>query len=105
MTVEEYKVQLKQAEFDYEATKRNLHVIYAKSQRKFNIGDIINQDDKYIEITKFGSYIPFACTEASPKYIGKALTKKLEYRKNLDTDTIYGNNNTKLIKPASSNPQ
>ena len=96
----DYKHKLQVIETEYLQAKRNLHIEYAKSQRKFKIGDIIESNvGTIIKVQKFGTSISFS--NPYPTYIGIELRKDLEPKKNGNIETIYGNNDVKLIKEAT----
>ena len=93
----EYKDKLQVIETEYLQAKKELYIEYAKSQRKFKIGDIIkNNVGTIIKIQKFGTSISFS--NPKPTYIGIELRKDLEPKKNGNIETIYGNNEVELIK-------
>ena len=97
MTELKYKELLQEIENNYTASKRQLYIEYAASQRKFKIGDIIKNDNGTIlEVQRFGSSVSYSLPK--PTYIGKALRKDLVPKKNGDIETIYGNDSVELIK-------
>jgi len=97
MTELKYKELLQEIENNYTASKRQLYIDYATSQRKFKVGDVIKNDNGVIiEVQKFGTSVSFSLPK--PTYIGKALRKDLVPKKNGDIETIYGNDSVELVK-------
>lgn len=95
MTREIYDNRLKEINKAYEEAKQKLYVEYAREERKFQIGDIIQQGDTIIKITSFKagkfSELPY------PIYVGVKLTKKLLPFKSNEEDSVLGNNNVHLL--------
>ena len=96
MTQEQYDLKLKDINNSFEEAKKNLYIEYAKSQRKYKIGDIITDGSVILLIEKFGTNKTFGMPQ--PTYIGKLLKKDLTPRKSGDSECIYGNHNVELIK-------
>ena len=96
MTELEYANRMKEIEKSFDDAKRQLYIDYAKSQRKFNIGDVISNGSVKIVVEKFGTSKTFYLPQ--PTYIGKELKKDLTPKKNGNTEIIYGNNRVKLIR-------
>lgn len=96
MTEQEYKDALKVIDDERITKWHNLIKQYAKSQRKFGIGDIIQQYDTLLKIENFGTYAGMNMPEVV--YRGIELKKDLTPKKRQDGTAIYGNNNVVLIK-------
>jgi hypothetical protein len=95
MTEQEYKSKQSEILKTFEDSLKNLNNEYARSLRKFEIGDIINNGASTIVIESFGYHIWNRLP--APTYIGKKLTKKLQLRKDGKIGTIYGNDKTRLF--------
>ena len=88
-------------ETEYLKAKKQLYIDYANSQRKYNVGDIIKNDNgTTIEVQKYGVSVSFSLPQ--PTYIGRELRKDLVPKKNGDIGTIYGNKGVELLKGAGS---
>ena len=91
---------LQEIETNYTKAKNQLYVDYAASQRKFKIGDVIrDKRGVLIEVRKFGTWS--LKNTAKPYYTGIALRKDLQPKKNGDVDTIFGNDDVELVRPAT----
>jgi len=101
MTEADYKHKMQVIETEYLQAKKQLYLDYAISQRKYNVGDIIKNDNgTIIEVQKYGVSVFFSLPK--PTYIGKELRKDLVPKKNGGIGTIYGNENVELLKSAVS---
>ena len=100
MTEQEYKDGLRMIEQERSSKRNALMVEYAKEQRRFNIGDIIESYGNIIEIQSFGTNVMSSESLPESIYRGKALTKKLQPKKINAVTSIYGNNNVNLLKAA-----
>jgi hypothetical protein len=100
MTILEYNERLEQIEKDYKSAKKNLYIEYAKSVRRFGIGDIIKSSwGTIIRITSFSSSMYYHLPR--PIYVGSVLKKDLTPRKDNSIDTIHDNEDIVLIKKAN----
>ena len=101
MTELDYKHKMQVIETEYLQAKKQLYIDYANSQRKYNVGDIIKNDNgTTIEVQKYGVSVSFSLP--TPTYIGRELRKDLVPKKNGDIGTIYGNEGVELLKSAGS---
>ena len=74
MTELDYKHKMQVIETEYLQAKKQLYIYYATSQRKYNIGDIIKNDNgTTIEVQKYGVSVSFSLPK--PTYIGRELRK------------------------------
>ncbi len=97
MTEQDYNVALLKIEHNYSASKKQLAIDYAKFQRKFKVGDIVkDRHGVIIQVETFGVYAYGKFPK--PTYKGRALRKDLVPKKNIDTETIYGNDDVELLK-------
>lgn len=99
MTPEEYDAKLEYLANELAIAKRELAIKYTNEQRKFAIGDIIQDHCKILIIEKFGTYIGLE-RYPIPTYAGPLLRKDLMPMKNKDKGFIYGNDGVTLLKAA-----
>lgn len=99
MTAEAYTAQLKAMQERHKAEINNLHIAYARGQRKFKAGDIIREFDRTIQVIGFSTELSFSSAPI-PVYVGLPLKKDLTPKKNANRnrESIYGNANVVLIK-------
>lgn len=96
MTEQEYKEKLQAIEDERRTKRFMLMKEYAKAQRKFGLGDIIQQHDVLLKIENFGTFAGVTLPEVV--YKGIELKKDLTPKKKQVGSCIYGNNNIVLIK-------
>jgi hypothetical protein len=100
MTRDEMNQQLAELDKTYKEAKNKIHAEYAKSERKFDIGDVIEGNGVIIKITSFG-WGKFL-DDPYPIYKGDSVTKKLEpVKRGNPTGAIHGNS-AKLFKDGSN---
>ena len=93
----DYQKKLQDAEAEYKEKVKQIHLDYAKSIRRYSVGDIIATDDRIIVVEKIGTHIGVYDT-AEPVYIGTVLTKKLLPKKFVGEGRIYDSWNSWLVK-------
>lgn len=100
MNETEYRNELQKIEDNYNLSKKNLYIKYARENRRFAIGDIIKDSSgTIIIVTSFNTSLFGGLPK--PIYIGKVLKKDLTPRKDNSTDSIYESQNIALIKKAN----
>ena len=102
MTFDEYKEELQKLEQNFVDAKHSLQKEYAISQAIYNIGDIVleTRTNIIIQVQKIRTYVGIDKIPI-PAYVGISLTKKLEPKKNGESNTIFGNDNSMLLKSNS----
>jgi len=101
MTEQEYTDKLREIKAQASKLEAELNRNYAKSQIKFEVGDIISGSQGVLRIEKFSTYMGLGLPE--PVYIGPELKKDLTPRKDGSILKIYGNRRTELIKKNANN--
>lgn len=94
--LQKYKDNLKLLEAEFKIKRHQLAKDYAFSTAKFNVGDIITDTFNTIKITHLKFIISFDTPEMV--YLGTALKKNLEPKKNGESEAIYANREIKLLK-------
>ncbi len=87
--LQEYKDNLKNLDATYEASKKELHIAFAKSNNPYVIGDIISDDAGSILVDKIGYTMNYAGTTCSCCYRGWVLRKDLQPRKDRSIRWVY----------------
>lgn len=96
MEEKEYHAKIKQLEVDFEVAKKQLHIEFAQSNRKFEIGDILKEHDKVILVDKLSTYASWGLPEVV--YHGYELKKDLSLRKDKSRGSIYGDKVAELVQ-------
>jgi hypothetical protein len=91
MEINEYKEKLKVLKDEYDLKVKSLHIEYAKSNRKYEIGDKVTDHIGSIIVEKFKVEINFNGLP-STIYIGKELKKDGKFKKNNDIRHVYESN-------------
>lgn len=100
MEVEEYKLKLTAIRNEALENEKLLNREYAKSNRKYTIGDIISDSNGSIKIDKYG--IDFDSNRLPVLYyLGTELNKTLEPKKKHSTRAIWPSNICEPIKKSS----
>ena len=100
MTEQEYNLEFKQIEANFDMAKRQLYEKFAKANRIYNIGDIVKDHHQIILVERFGLNKTFGLP--NPTYIGTVLKKDLTPKKSNEIGYVYGNENTELLKKSNN---
>ena len=101
MTLEELNNYIAEIKNKESIAINQVRALYAKSQEKCKIGDIITNQDCTVFVKKIGWNLDFS-GNPYPWYSGDNLTKKLTTNKMKPEATIYGNDGVTLIKLGES---
>lgn len=100
MTIEEYIVESKKLDSEYQKNKNELMKQYAFSQAKFKVGDKIQDpfSKDVIKINRLKCYISFGTPNVL--YEGFLLKKDLTVRKDMSEISVFAERNPILIAKA-----
>lgn len=101
MTLEELNNYIAEIKKKESIAINQVRALYAKSQEKYKIGDIITNQDCTVFVKKIGWNLDFK-GNPYPIYSGDNLTKKGTVNKINPFATIYGNDGVTLIKLGES---
>jgi len=90
MNKEQLKIELSQADIDYERAKRDIYKKYAYANNPYKIGDIIKDHIGILKIEKIGFHISFG--ESCCIYNGIELKVNHEPIKKQTGRTVYQDN-------------
>jgi hypothetical protein len=96
----EYLAAQEHLRITYDNETKRLMYEFAKSRRKFAIGDIITNGRFVIKIKHFGWFLSYTTKLPEPMYVGDLLRKDGTLKKKIEEATFYGSDaNLELLNP------